>query len=70
MHTDVVHTHKYMYACTHNPVYNTMQRMDAADARIEPKSIPTYTGMFYPPHSSVALYCEPSYTHTHTQSLT
>ena len=33
-----------------------MQRIDAADPRIEPKSIPTYMTVFYP---HIALYYEP-----------
>ena len=34
-----------------SPVHNTTQRVDAADARIEPKPIPTFMGAFYPSHS-------------------
>ena len=33
------------------PVHNVTQCVNAADTRMEPKFIPTYTGTFYPPFS-------------------
>ena len=38
--------------CVCSPVHNTTQPVNAADARIESKSIPMYIDPFYPPHST------------------
>ena len=42
-----------------SPVHNTMQRVDAADSRIESYSIPMYIDAFYPCIAYVGLYCGP-----------
>ena len=76
-----MHTHAYTHACIHvhtqSLAHNTTQRMNAADPKIKPKSIPTYTSAFHPPsngrhcikHCTVCWPNTPSHPHTHTHPV-